>query len=100
MPPHLASSAAMPNGRHPAWRVGQSLRLIVGGHGTSNGNGAAARPQSTRRPAVTKEEIVLNGRRIVYRTGGSGPLLVLLHGITSNSATWDRVLPKLARRYT
>jgi pimeloyl-ACP methyl ester carboxylesterase len=27
-------------------------------------------------------------------------LLVLIHGITSSSATWDRVLPALARRYT
>jgi pimeloyl-ACP methyl ester carboxylesterase len=51
-------------------------------------------------PELYKDEIVLNRRRIAYRTGGSGPLLVLVHGITSNSATWDRVLPKLARRYT
>jgi pimeloyl-ACP methyl ester carboxylesterase len=50
--------------------------------------------------AVEKDEIVLNGRRIAYRSGGSGSLLVLLHGITSNSATWDLVLSKLARRYT
>ncbi len=50
--------------------------------------------------AIEKREIVLGGRRLAYRTGGSGPLLVLIHGITSNSATWDRVLPKLARRYT
>ena len=50
--------------------------------------------------AVRKGEIVLNRRRIAYRTGGSGPLLVLIHGITSTSATWDRVLPRLARRYT
>lgn len=50
--------------------------------------------------ALHKDEIVLNTRRVAYRTGGSGPLLVLIHGITSNSATWDRVLPKLAQRYT
>jgi pimeloyl-ACP methyl ester carboxylesterase len=57
-----------------------------------------------RKPAgasrLRKDEIVLNRRRIAYRTGGSGPLLVLLHGITSNSATWDRALPRLARRHT
>jgi pimeloyl-ACP methyl ester carboxylesterase len=50
--------------------------------------------------AVRKDEIVLNRRRMAYRIGGTGPLLVLIHGITSNSATWDRVLPRLARRYT
>ena len=32
--------------------------------------------------------------------GGSGPVIFLIHGITSNSATWARVLPALARRYT
>lgn len=49
---------------------------------------------------LRKDEIILNGRRVAYRTGGCGPLLVLIHGITSNSATWDRILPKLAKRYT
>jgi pimeloyl-ACP methyl ester carboxylesterase len=47
-----------------------------------------------------KDTIVLHGRTIAYRTGGAGPLLVLIHGITSNSATWDRVLPLLCRQYT
>jgi pimeloyl-ACP methyl ester carboxylesterase len=32
--------------------------------------------------------------------GGSGPVIFLIHGITSNSATWGRVLPTLARRFT
>jgi pimeloyl-ACP methyl ester carboxylesterase len=60
---------------------------------------AATGRKPDRATTVRKEEIVLNRRRIAYRTGGSGPLLVLIHGITSNSATWDRVLPRLARRY-
>src|SRR5947209_8716556 len=50
--------------------------------------------------AVVKSEMTLHGRKIAFRTGGSGPLLVLVHGITSNSATWDRVLPRLAKRHT
>jgi pimeloyl-ACP methyl ester carboxylesterase len=49
---------------------------------------------------LRKDQMVLHGRTVAYRIGGCGPLLVLIHGITSNSATWDRVLPKLARRYT
>jgi pimeloyl-ACP methyl ester carboxylesterase len=72
----------MPKGRYPA-RGRLALRVVSDG-----------------RPTLHKDEIVLNRRRIAYRTGGSGPLIVLIHGITSNSATWDRVLPKLARRYT
>ncbi len=50
--------------------------------------------------ALHKDEITLHGRTIAYRTGGWGPLLVLIHGITSSSGTWDRVLPQLAKRYT
>ncbi len=51
-------------------------------------------------PAISKAEVELYGHRVAYRIGGSGPPLVLIHGITSSSATWDRVLPRLARRYT
>jgi pimeloyl-ACP methyl ester carboxylesterase len=31
---------------------------------------------------------------------GSGPVIFLIHGITSNSATWARVMPALSRRFT
>jgi pimeloyl-ACP methyl ester carboxylesterase len=42
----------------------------------------------------------LHGHRIVYREAGSGPVVVLIHGITSDSGTWARVMPYLARRFT
>jgi pimeloyl-ACP methyl ester carboxylesterase len=42
----------------------------------------------------------LHGHRIAYRQEGSGPVVVLVHGITSSSSTWNRVLPYLARRFT
>jgi pimeloyl-ACP methyl ester carboxylesterase len=42
----------------------------------------------------------LHGHRVAYRLEGSGPLIVLVHGITSSSATWERVVPALAERYT
>jgi pimeloyl-ACP methyl ester carboxylesterase len=45
-------------------------------------------------------EISLHGNRVSYRTGGDGPLLVLVHGITSSSASWEPVLPALAERFT
>jgi pimeloyl-ACP methyl ester carboxylesterase len=45
-------------------------------------------------------EITLHGHRVSYRTAGSGPLLVLIHGIAGSSATWEGVLPKLAERCT
>jgi len=45
-------------------------------------------------------EIVLHGHSVFYRSAGSGPVLVLVHGITSTSATWANVLPYLAERFT
>lgn len=45
-------------------------------------------------------EIILHGHRVFYRGAGSGPVVVLVHGITSTSATWANVLPYLAERFT
>jgi pimeloyl-ACP methyl ester carboxylesterase len=46
------------------------------------------------------KETALHGHRIAYRSAGSGPAIVLVHGITSTSATWERVMPYLATRFT
>ena len=53
----------------------------------------------TRRAAKLRQ-MTLHGHRVAYRMGGEGPVLVLIHGITSDSSTWERVLPGLARRFT
>lgn len=44
--------------------------------------------------------MTLHGHSVAYRQAGSGPVVVLVHGITSSSATWERVIPDLARRFT
>jgi pimeloyl-ACP methyl ester carboxylesterase len=49
---------------------------------------------------MERSEIALHGHRVSYRRAGSGPLLVLLHGIAGNSATWDEVIPALSRSHT
>jgi pimeloyl-ACP methyl ester carboxylesterase len=46
------------------------------------------------------EEIELHGHRVRFQAAGSGPLVVLLHGITSTSEAWRKVMPRLAERYT
>ena len=53
-----------------------------------------------RTEARRVRRLSLHGERIAYRQAGSGPVLLLIHGITSSSDTWQRVLPQLARRFT
>ena len=45
-------------------------------------------------------ELSLHGHRVFYRGAGSGPVVVLVHGITSTSATWENLIPYLAERFT
>src|SRR6266571_4321682 len=52
-----------------------------------------------RTPVVRIESHVIHGYRRVFRIAGSGPPLLLIHGIGDSSATWRTVLPALARRH-
>jgi pimeloyl-ACP methyl ester carboxylesterase len=45
-------------------------------------------------------EIILHEQRVSYRTAGSGPALLLLHGIANSSETWARVAPLLSEHFT
>lgn len=42
----------------------------------------------------------LHGHEVGYRMGGSGPVLLLLHGIAGSSRAWKEVMPDLAASYT
>ena len=71
---------------------------------------AAKRTAIARGPSVKDGEegtdelglrrLTLHGHSVAYRQAGAGPVVVLVHGITSNSSTWNRVMPYLARRFT
>ena len=75
---------------------------------TGKEGGSAKRSDRSREPQTRPiepglaglHEIVLHGHRVFYRGAGSGPVVVLVHGITSTSATWANVLPYLAERFT
>jgi pimeloyl-ACP methyl ester carboxylesterase len=45
-------------------------------------------------------ELELHGHHVSYRTAGSGPPLLLIHGIANSSETWERVAPLLSDRFT
>lgn len=48
----------------------------------------------------TPETVELHGQPVTYHLRGSGPAIVLVHGITSSSRTWRSVIPGLAERHT
>ena len=50
--------------------------------------------------SLEAQRIELHGHPVTYRRGGRGPAVVLIHGITSSSRTWDAVAPALARSHT
>src|SRR5215212_4384905 len=50
--------------------------------------------------AFEPRSIQLHGHPVTYRLAGEGPALLLLHGITSSSQTWAKVLPALAEHHT
>src|SRR3954466_5820454 len=45
-------------------------------------------------------EVDLHGHRAIYRIAGSGPPLVLIHGMVNSSRHWEQVALRLADRYT
>jgi pimeloyl-ACP methyl ester carboxylesterase len=47
-----------------------------------------------------RETIRLHGHEVSFLREGSGPALVLVHGVTSGSATWERAISLLARNHT
>jgi pimeloyl-ACP methyl ester carboxylesterase len=50
--------------------------------------------------AVEREEAELHGHRVGYQIAGEGPVVGLIHGITSTSECWRRVIPRLAEQHT
>jgi pimeloyl-ACP methyl ester carboxylesterase len=42
---------------------------------------------------------MVHGYRRAFRVAGAGPPVVLIHGIGDNSATWETIIPLLARRH-
>ena len=60
----------------------------------------AATPASLGWVTFDLQELELHGQRVSYRTAGSGPVLLLLHGIANSSDTWARVAPLLSERFT
>jgi pimeloyl-ACP methyl ester carboxylesterase len=50
--------------------------------------------------AIEPGTITLHGRPVSYVQAGSGPVLLLIHGIAGNFENWREVIEPLARRHT
>jgi hypothetical protein len=44
---------------------------------------------------VDLQELTIHGRRMSYRTAGSGPVILLIHGMAGSATTWKQVMPAL-----
>jgi pimeloyl-ACP methyl ester carboxylesterase len=66
------------------------------------GSRAGQRPAPvTTLPAQFDEwQIELHGRRVIYRVAGSGPPVVLIHGMLNSSSHWRSVALSLASEHT
>jgi pimeloyl-ACP methyl ester carboxylesterase len=49
---------------------------------------------------VERDQVELHGHLVGYQIAGEGPVVGLIHGITSTSESWRRLIPRLAERYT
>jgi pimeloyl-ACP methyl ester carboxylesterase len=52
------------------------------------------------RSAFDAWQIDLHGHRVIYRIAGSGPPVVLIHGMVNSSRHWESVALRLADSYT
>jgi len=46
------------------------------------------------------QHVSIHGHSVGYRMAGTGPVLLLIHGIAGSSAAWREVMPTLAERFT
>jgi len=60
----------------------------------------AAKPTPLRPDAVETKTALVHGRLVSYVAGGSGPVLVLIHGIAGSAENWEQVIAPLALRNT
>jgi pimeloyl-ACP methyl ester carboxylesterase len=56
--------------------------------------------RSVREVTPSLQFRTIHGYRRAFRVAGSGPVILLIHGIGDNSTTWAAVQAKLAQRFT
>jgi pimeloyl-ACP methyl ester carboxylesterase len=49
---------------------------------------------------VEFQQASIHGHGMAFRTGGTGPVILLVHGMAGSSSTWRPVMPALAEHFT
>jgi pimeloyl-ACP methyl ester carboxylesterase len=60
----------------------------------------AAKLKPVNQPAVETKTAQVHGRAVSYAVGGSGQLLLLIHGMAGTAENWQSVIEPLALRHT
>jgi pimeloyl-ACP methyl ester carboxylesterase len=63
-------------------------------------SGVAAKLTPLRSPTVETKTVRVHGRAVSYAEGGSGQLLLLIHGMAGTAENWQSVVAPLALRNT
>jgi pimeloyl-ACP methyl ester carboxylesterase len=79
---------------------GAALTSTKGDVPRDHGPLGGLRPVLSSPPHFEEWQIELHGRRVVYRVAGSGPPIVLVHGMLNSSSHWQAVARGLASDYT
>jgi pimeloyl-ACP methyl ester carboxylesterase len=66
---------------------------------------AAPSPRRRRKPlaalpTIERAEVELHGHRVNFNIAGSGPPVVLIHGVAGRAAQWDQTMLLLAEKHT
>jgi pimeloyl-ACP methyl ester carboxylesterase len=49
---------------------------------------------------VEFRRVSMHGHDVAFRSGGTGPVILLAHGMAGSSSTWRHVMPALAEHFT
>lgn len=56
--------------------------------------------EAVKTPTVQVREVNLHGHKVSYRIAGSGPAIMLVHGIAGTGETWTDTMERLADHFT
>jgi pimeloyl-ACP methyl ester carboxylesterase len=89
-------------GDRPNDRGGRPQDARADGHGVLDDidDGSMAVRGVVEQARTASRFVAVHGYRRAYRMMGSGPPLLLVHGIGDNSSSWRPLMPALAERFT